>query len=99
MPGIEEMKLKKSNDERRKKDMKVKELINDEDGRWKLDTVEELLSNVEKEAIQAVQLPREEKEDKRVWPKSKTGNYNVKTGYHCCVTKRGRTYSNRVSTS
>lgn len=80
-PGLESMKLRKENIDARIEQMKVKEMMIEEQS-WDLGPISELINAEEVKAIQAVQLPREAKPDKHIWPLSKNGEYKVKSGYY-----------------
>lgn len=87
--------------EQRKQDdgMKVKEILDAEGRRWNLEEIEDKVTLQEYDAILAVPIPLEEKEDQQIWPFTKKGEYTVRSGYHNSKLNEKKPKGNAASTS
>ncbi|OMO82979.1 hypothetical protein COLO4_22747 [Corchorus olitorius] len=59
----------------------VDEIMNKDTGVWQLDGISNWISETEQKAIQSIPIHDGAEQDKRVWPKEKSGIYSVKSGY------------------
>ncbi|KAF7843116.1 reverse transcriptase [Senna tora] len=80
LPSLEDSKLSSSSPNPDWDDRRVSSII--QEGRWKLDDVEDFLSRDEVNAILGMPIPFDRLDDGRVWLPSRKGVFDVKLGYH-----------------
>lgn len=86
-------------EEREVLDMKVESIIDQEERRCNIELIQNMLTKEESEAIKAIVLPSRSKEDRRIWPLTKYGDYTVKTQYFCSRRNLASNTSKKASSS
>ncbi|OMO94917.1 reverse transcriptase [Corchorus capsularis] len=59
----------------------VHEIMDKNEGTWKLEGIKQWISEEEQEAILSIPVHEGGEHDKRIWPHDKSGVYSVKSGY------------------
>lgn len=77
----------------------VSELIDLDFPGWNLAPIAHLLSPTETQAIHAIQLSPDLTTNYFIWPRDRSGNYSVRSGYHFCHSSTSRGLTHHPNTS
>ncbi|OMO61937.1 hypothetical protein CCACVL1_23137 [Corchorus capsularis] len=78
---------------------KVQDLMDKQEGRWKLEDVQQAVTEETILAIENMPICEEGGPDRLVWPASKNGEYTVKTGYYLLKAQEERQETNQPFSS